>query len=769
MGADREPVRRRGPGDAIHAAIQMAPRSGARYEAIRDYVREHDVGALARRPSSQTSTAGLRALPSRERPLARRRRGPPADGRRGREGGLAPPGGRARDADGQAGDGDAAPRAAEGRRRGRGADRRDHGREADERADTALPPACRSRTSTSRSRSASPAVEITASAETTAQTGVEMEALVGASVAALTVYDMAKAIDDSMAVTEVRLLEKTKEPREGGCAHRLRRRRHGHARGQERRRARGAARAEGYEVVRRVVPDERDAIAEAIEELARESRVVLTTGGTGVGPRDVTPEATASVLERLARRESPRRSAPTRSRRLRTACSRVAWRCPRPDARRQSARLDRAVSGRVRRPAACPRARAPPPRGRGDRAPPDVIRARRAREALRDKRVLRGSTSTCRRASSSSSRGRTGRARRRCSGSSRASTAQRAGSSRSRRARPDRLPRPRAARLPRADRPREPRPLRPALPRPRAARADRDAARALRSLGRPQRAGRHVLAAGCCSGSPSAARSCTIPSSCCSTSRSRRSTTRAPTSSHDELAGAAHGRGPSRARSARLAPLATARLRWHDLRRRRRRLARKDLLLELRSRDTLPAMLLFVVSALVVFHFALPADASDRAEIGLFWIAIHLHRAPRPDPRLRPRARAGPARRARAGPGRPQRDLGGEGDLGGARVPRAAEAGRAAGLRALLRAGGLGARRSRRSPTSGSASIGALLAAMAAASRSASCSSRCSSCRSRFPIVVGGVGASVAENPAQVPGFPRPVRRRFCDPCVGQL
>jgi heme exporter protein B len=51
-------------------------------------------------------------------------------------------------------------------------------------------------------------------------------------------------------------------------------------------------------------------------------------------------------------------------------------------------------------------------------------------------------------------------------------------------------------------------------------------------------------------------------------------------------------------------------------------LARKDVLLELRSRDTLPAMLLFVVTALVVFHFALPADAGDRAEIGLLWIAI---------------------------------------------------------------------------------------------------------------------------------------------------
>jgi heme exporter protein B len=51
-------------------------------------------------------------------------------------------------------------------------------------------------------------------------------------------------------------------------------------------------------------------------------------------------------------------------------------------------------------------------------------------------------------------------------------------------------------------------------------------------------------------------------------------------------------------------------------------LARKDLLLELRSRDTLPAMLLFVVSTLVVFHFALPAETSQRAETGLLWVAL---------------------------------------------------------------------------------------------------------------------------------------------------
>ncbi|MBD0318048.1 MAG: cyclic pyranopterin monophosphate synthase MoaC [Thermoleophilia bacterium] len=55
-------------------------------------------------------------------------------------------------------------------------------------------------------------VAIEATAETTAQTGVEMEALTAAAVAALTVYDMAKAVDPDLVVTDVRLLEKTKAP-----------------------------------------------------------------------------------------------------------------------------------------------------------------------------------------------------------------------------------------------------------------------------------------------------------------------------------------------------------------------------------------------------------------------------------------------------------------------------------------------------------------------------------------------------------------------------
>ena len=58
--------------------------------------------------------------------------------------------------------------------------------------------------------------------------------------------------------------------------------------------------ADGYEVERRVVADDTDEIAHALTVLTSDAALVLTTGGTGVAPRDVTPEATASVLERVA-------------------------------------------------------------------------------------------------------------------------------------------------------------------------------------------------------------------------------------------------------------------------------------------------------------------------------------------------------------------------------------------------------------------------------------------------------------------------------------
>jgi molybdopterin adenylyltransferase len=57
-------------------------------------------------------------------------------------------------------------------------------------------------------------------------------------------------------------------------------------------------RADGFEVERELVPDDRPAIARALRELAQRVPLILTTGGTGVAPRDVTPEVTASLIER---------------------------------------------------------------------------------------------------------------------------------------------------------------------------------------------------------------------------------------------------------------------------------------------------------------------------------------------------------------------------------------------------------------------------------------------------------------------------------------
>ena len=159
-------------------------------------------------------------------------------------------------------------------------------------------------------------VAIRAEARATARTGVEMEALTAASVAALTLYDMAKSLQRDIVVERIELLEKaggrsgTWSRLEGAvapadvheavvitCSTRS-------AAG-ERADASGppvvaALRAAGFEVADEalVLPDDEDAIAGAIAGLADAgTRLVVTTGGTGLTPGDRTPAATHRVID----------------------------------------------------------------------------------------------------------------------------------------------------------------------------------------------------------------------------------------------------------------------------------------------------------------------------------------------------------------------------------------------------------------------------------------------------------------------------------------
>jgi heme exporter protein B len=181
-------------------------------------------------------------------------------------------------------------------------------------------------------------------------------------------------------------------------------------------------------------------------------------------------------------------------------------------------------------------------------------------------------------------------------------------------------------------------------------------------------------------------------------------------------------------------------------------LTRKDILLELRSRDTLPAMLLFVVSTLVVFHFALPSDSSDLAAGGLLWVAIVFTA-------LLGLTRAFAAERE-------QRLLDG---LVLAPCDRSAIwLAKGASVMAFLllaEAVALPAFALFFAPVDatlvaavlladvGIAAVGTLLAAMAAASRARELLLPLLFLPLAIPVIVGGVGATVADEPARYLGF----------------
>ena len=181
-------------------------------------------------------------------------------------------------------------------------------------------------------------------------------------------------------------------------------------------------------------------------------------------------------------------------------------------------------------------------------------------------------------------------------------------------------------------------------------------------------------------------------------------------------------------------------------------LARKDLRLELRARDTLPAMALFVVSTLVVFHFALPAGTDELAAHGLLWVALVFT------------ALLGLARTWA-----PEREGGALDGLVLAPCDRSAIwLGKSVSVFVFLAAIelvalpafalffsplDLGAVLAVVLANVGICAVGTLLAAMAAASRTRELVLPLLFLPLAIPLVVGGVGASVADDPARYLAF----------------
>jgi heme exporter protein B len=181
-------------------------------------------------------------------------------------------------------------------------------------------------------------------------------------------------------------------------------------------------------------------------------------------------------------------------------------------------------------------------------------------------------------------------------------------------------------------------------------------------------------------------------------------------------------------------------------------LARKDLRLELRARDTLPAMLLFVMSTLVVFHFVLPGDSSELAATGLLWVAIiftallGLSRsfAPEREQGVLDGLVLAPSDRSAIWLGKALSIL--VFLVLAEVVALPAFALFFADVDAAMIAGVLLA-------DLGIAAVGTLLAAMAAASRAHELLLPLLFLPLAIPIVVGGVGASVTDEPARYVGF----------------
>ena len=154
-------------------------------------------------------------------------------------------------------------------------------------------------------------IEVDVQVKTTWKTGVEMESLTGASIAALTIYDMLKPVDESLAIESIKLLaksggmkdfyEKYSKPLKAVVIVISDSVSKGERPDKSGKLAVERLKSSGFEVVDyRVIPDDASQIESSLVIACDELKVdlALTCGGTGLGPRDVTPEATGRLLEK---------------------------------------------------------------------------------------------------------------------------------------------------------------------------------------------------------------------------------------------------------------------------------------------------------------------------------------------------------------------------------------------------------------------------------------------------------------------------------------
>jgi molybdenum cofactor biosynthesis protein MoaC len=156
------------------------------------------------------------------------------------------------------------------------------------------------------------AIEIVATVKAIYKTGVEMEALTAASVAALTIYDMTKMLDEVMQIETVRLESKTggksdRQLKHDGPKHRAAvfvlsdSVAEGKAEDVSGHLIQKRLDAEGFDITEyKVMRDDESEITAAVKRCADELKVdlIITTGGTGIGPRDQTPEAITRLLDK---------------------------------------------------------------------------------------------------------------------------------------------------------------------------------------------------------------------------------------------------------------------------------------------------------------------------------------------------------------------------------------------------------------------------------------------------------------------------------------